>query len=644
MIIGSILVAKSKTHKQSKTRISHKNKSRPKARKESEKKHEAGRRFVGWRGWCVRFGLSIVIPILFFSILEFGLFLFGFGHTASFFVETKNKEILNTNEWFVWFYHKQRTTRPNSCLLSAHKPKATIRVFVLGESAAMGSPDPSFGFVRILQVMLQKSFPNQQVEVVNAAMRGINSHIIVPISRECARLEPDLFVVYMGNNEVSGLYGPDSFLCQHPALIPTLHRIKQTRIYQLLRIGIKASLPTSKEENQTMEFFRQHRIALDNPKRKAVYHNYQNNLKRICENGLQSGASILISTVAANLRDCPPLGSLHRKDLTSQDLNRWESFYREGIKLENENKQGEAITSYLEAANIDSHYAELHFRMGRCYLATGDNKAAKEHFSLARDRDALQFRTDSRFYEIVNEVTKEYKGKKVYLVDADSALAASNRCRDGIPGDESFYDHVHLRFNADYELAKAILPTAIRALQQDRRIVPSGTTSIPSRNECARRLAFTAWDEINTAAAMVQMTSQPPFTDQLEHSLRQSRAEQSISEANSRANEKFINEVLRAYQDAIRTHPDDWQIRYNFSTLLYQLKRYPEAAEQMKYVVNTFPNTGSYRVLLGYALAQSGYLDQATGHLRQALEINAEDEAARKALDWALEQQRKPPR
>ncbi|MHC4752538.1 MAG: hypothetical protein ACYTFW_22035, partial [Planctomycetota bacterium] len=173
-------MVKSRKHSRSKTRLSHKLKPSPKVRKGSEKELVTHRLFFGWRGWCVRFGLAIVVPVLLLSFLEFGLFIFGFGHPATFFVETETKEILTTNEWFVWFYHQRRNSRPHPCMVSTVKPKETIRIFVLGESAAMGTPDLSFGFVRILEVMLQRYFPNHRVEIVNAAMRGINSHIIVP--------------------------------------------------------------------------------------------------------------------------------------------------------------------------------------------------------------------------------------------------------------------------------------------------------------------------------------------------------------------------------------------------------------------------------------------------------------------------------
>ena len=102
---------------------------------------------------------------------------------------------------------------PEPCILSA-KPAGTVRIFVLGGSAAQGIPDPSFSFGRILEVMLRERYPDVKFEVVNAAMTAINSHVALEIARDCAAHQPDLFVVYMGNNEVVGPYGPGTVFQQ----------------------------------------------------------------------------------------------------------------------------------------------------------------------------------------------------------------------------------------------------------------------------------------------------------------------------------------------------------------------------------------------------------------------------------------------
>ena len=111
---------------------------------------------------------------------------------------------------FIWFYRPERSTGPHPSLITVPKRENTLRAFVLGGSAAMGTSKPAYGFTRILELMLQDKFPDQEVEVINAAMRGINSHILVPIARQCAQLQPDLMIVYSGNSEHTGRYGADT--------------------------------------------------------------------------------------------------------------------------------------------------------------------------------------------------------------------------------------------------------------------------------------------------------------------------------------------------------------------------------------------------------------------------------------------------
>ena len=38
-------------------------------------------------------------------------------------------------------------------------------------------------------------------------MTGINSHVILPLARDCEEARADVWVIYMGNNEVVGPFG-----------------------------------------------------------------------------------------------------------------------------------------------------------------------------------------------------------------------------------------------------------------------------------------------------------------------------------------------------------------------------------------------------------------------------------------------------
>jgi tetratricopeptide (TPR) repeat protein len=594
--------------------------------------------------------LIFVGPLAFLGLVEGILFVCGAGYPTSFFIKSEQRGVLTPNVHFGWHYQQETLTEPEPCLVPVDKPKGTIRIFILGESAAMGTPDPSFGFARILEVMLQTAFPNERFEVINAAMRGINSHVIVPIARECAGLAPDLFVVYMGNNELNGLYGPKTpvtFFGKHPALIPAFHWLKQTRTAQLLRRVLKANpeAARTKRKPPTAEFFREHRTALDDPERDYVYRNFRRNLEQICAYGSQAGAAVILSTVAVNLRDCPPLGSLHRSDLTQARLQEWEQLYRKGMMSEVGGDTPRAISCYEQAAALDDHHAELHFRLARGQLLAGQREAAQRQFILAKDWDALQFRADTRLNDIVREVATESLGTgPIRLVATDAALAACERCPDGIPGREFFYEHVHLRFDGDYEVAKTFLPAIIQSLQERGLTVPESPAPVPSREQCAKALAFTPWDEVNTAAAMAKLTAQPPFTGQLEHAVRQAAAEKAVSAVMDRVDEAFVRQVIQMYRQAIEARPQDWHLRYNLGALLHQLERPQEAAPYFDFVVQTFPHLASFRVLLGYALGKAGRVDQAIEQFHQALKRDRRCQEAREGLAWARAMQRRTAR
>ncbi len=601
----------------------------------------------GWRLWALRVALIFLGPTVFLGLLEGTLFVGGVGYPTSFFVQSEQRGVLTTNVHFGWHYQQETLTEPEPCLVPVDKPKGTIRVFILGESAAMGTPDPSFGFARILEVLLQSAFPNERFEVINAAMRGINSHVIVPIARECAGLAPDLFVIYMGNNELNGLYGPKTpVTCfgKHPALIPAFHCLKQTRTAQLLRRVLKANPEAARTRRKppTAEFFREHCTALDDPERDYVYRNFRSNLERVCAYGSQAGAGVILATVAVNLRDCPPLGSLHRGDLTKPQQDEWERLYRKGMMSEAGGDTSEAISCYEQAAALDDHYAELHFRLARCQLLADQREAARRQFILAKDWDTLQFRADTRLNDIVREVATKFPGGgKIRLVETEAALAAGARCPDGIPGREFFYEHVHLRFDGDYEVAKTLLPAVIQSLQERGVTVPETPGPVPSREQCAKALAFTAWDEVNTAAAMAKLTAQPPFSGQLEHAARQAAAEKAVAAVMDGVDETFVRQVIQTYRQAIEARPQDWHLRYNLGAFLHQLERPQEAASYFDSVVQIFPHLASFRVLLGYALGKAGRVDQAIEQFHQALKRDRRCQEAREGLNWARTMQRR---
>ena len=82
-------------------------------------------------------------------------------------------------------------------------------------------------------------------------------------------------------------------------------------------------------------------------------------------------------------------------------MQKWDEFYSSGSALEEAGKYSEAIAKYLEAEKIDSQYANLDYKLGRCYWYTGNFTEARKYYIRAREYDCNRFRADNRINEII---------------------------------------------------------------------------------------------------------------------------------------------------------------------------------------------------------------------------------------------------
>lgn len=601
-------------------------------------------RFRGWRGWLLRLSLSVLSPILFFGLLETGLRLGNYGYPTGFFLKVEAGGSYTTNHRYGWrFFPRTLARAPHPCVVSG-KPAGLIRIFVLGSSAAMGTPDPAFSFGRILEVMLREEYPGTRFEVINAAMTAVNSHVVLAIARDCAAREPDLFVVYMGNNEVVGPFGPGTVFGQWS---PSWRLIRASLWLRSMRTGqltgsVVNSLRHADEKPDSwhgMEMFLDNPIAGDDPRLPAVYDNFRRNLTDICRLARGAGAGVVLSTVAVNLTDCPPFASLHRPDLSPADLSRWQSMYAAAAELQTKERWSEALEQFEVAASIDGRYAELQFRIAQCLLQAGRVAEAHERFELARDLDVLRFRADSHVNATLREVANELEAAGVRLADTGRMFAANDPNSQGIAPENRFHEHVHLTFEGNYLLARSILEQAREALPQ--LVALSRNGPIPSQQRCAELLALTAWDEYLIAENMVKMTSKAPFTNQLNHRLRQALASQRRDDLRARASTRdAMQTAWKTFETAIEHAPDDWTLHSHFGRLAMQAGRPDVAVKQFRIAVERLPWSPSTHVDLGGALAVQGQDDEAIAHFQKALDIDPDAEEAHYNLGIALAKRR----
>ena len=525
-----------------------------------------------WRFWLPRIAFAILAPLALLALVEGALRAFNVGYPTTLMIPDTihGKQTTCFNPFFpAPYFPPGMIKEPQYFCLDPVKPPGTYRIVVLGESAAMGDPDFAYGFSRYLEVMLRTRFPRAKFEVVNTGMVAINSHVSRAIAIGLAPYQPDFYVVYAGSNEVVGPFGPGTVLASGTMSLPVIRAsvfARSSRIGQLL-----AGSGEKKQEWRGMEMFLDKQVRADSPRMEPAYGNFSSNLQAIVDAAHQAGARVLLSTVATNLRDSAPFSSLHRAGFAADALQSWNSLVAQGAVSEANQSYEEALKNYTAARQMDDQYAELEFRIARCYTRLGNFPAAKEHYTRARDLDVLRFRADSRINEIIRTTAKS-SGDSAVLLDTEALLAAESR--DGVAGGEMIYDHVHLTPLGNYLFAREVFEQVVKSLPAEVRASAQSTEPL-TEGECERLLAFTAHDRARVAAEMADRVQNPPFTKQLNHNeMVQSLMLRAAGPGES------LQDTLAQYQWAIAQDPNDLALHYKFGFFLFDYDRMA-AAQQL---------------------------------------------------------------
>jgi tetratricopeptide (TPR) repeat protein len=564
-------------------------------------------------------------PLLVIGSLELGLRLFGYGYPTSFFLRTKIKghEYYVPNDSFSYrFFPPALARTPVPLRMAVKKPADTFRIFLFGESAALGDPDPAFGAGRYLQTLLCERYPGTDFEVICVAMTAINSHAILPIARECAQREGDLWIIYMGNNEMVGPFGASTvFGSRVPpvALARAELAVKTTRTGQLLDRLIQrwgAHSPTPKTWSG-LNMFKEHQLRYDDPNRLRAYTNFKKNLADILRAGRDAGVPVILSTIGSNLKDCAPFASLRATPSNETQKSELDGFFQDGIALEAAGSYQKALKQFAQASAIDSRYAELQFRMGSCDLALTNIAQALREFERARDDDALAFRADARINQIIKDAADAQAPRGACFLDAARMLAQNSP--GGIPGNELFYDHVHLNFAGNYLLGRAFAGQTAKLLPKS--ILAHGKNEWASSEVCDRRLAVSPWDRYGDWLENFSRVSQPPFTDQLNSAPRAKFYMSVLNELKLQMNEDTRNQSLSAYKDGLVLAPDDYFLHDNFAEFLSDIGDLTEAAKEEQQVSELLPQTPVAPYKIGLLLVRQGNISEAEESFSRALKI-----------------------
>jgi tetratricopeptide (TPR) repeat protein len=593
----------------------------------SGEKPQVLQKVSGWKLCLFRITAVIIIPVLLLLFAEIVLRITGFGYYPHALIKCKlnGKEAYCDNPTFTrLFFPANLIGQSNPLVFYANKPDNTYRIFVLGSSVAKGSPEPMYNFGRILEAMLNNKYPQTNFEVINTGKTAINSHVILPIAKDCARHQPDLFVLYMGNNEVVGPYGAGTvFAPVSPSLttIRTSIAIKSTKIGQLLETLLSSI--TAKQTGsmywEGMDMFLKKQVRFNDPALEYVYNHFEQNLTDICDTCLKSRAKVILCNLSSNLKNCPPFASLHKPNLSDTEKQKWDTIYEQGVNHETIGNYTEAIKYYLEAAKIDDTYADLQFRLGRCYWAIGQFDLARDRYIQARQFDTLRFRSDIRINNIIQKAAQNKAKDGVYFADIIKTFEQNSP--NETPGKELFYEHVHPRFKGNYLLARTVLEQIEKVLPE--QIKNNSNHPVMNEQECIERLVYTGWDQYGILNnVLFGFFKKPPFTNQLYHDEQVKELEQEIESLKVYASPSGLKTIADQYQRATQQYPSDVLLMWRYAQLLdIGLKNPPAAAKQFQNILEHFPYYYQARIGLAFALYEQGKLDEAVAVLQECLKI-----------------------
>ena len=353
--------------------------------------------------------LLIIIPFLFFVLLETGLRIFNYGNDDRVWVDiSPDMQILNPEIGYRYFFTTKNLPFSVESFIYKEKKENSFRVFVVGASSAAGYPYlSSASFSKFIRKKLEILYTEKIIEVANFSVSAINSYTIRDLMPELLQKKPDLVLIYLGHNEYYGALGVGSLesLGSSRFVVNTTLWLNKFKTVELIRNIVKALSGIFSSETEITGGTMMAQLAKDKliEYNSDIYwdgiHQFEGNLRDILSMCKEANVPVIVSTIASNLKDQKPFVSV--KD----------------------SKYPPADQIFFDAKNT---------------LKTGETDSAKGLFIYAKELDALRFRAPEAINNVIIQLCKEFNFP---IVRSDSIL--NEVSPNGIVGDNLMTDHLH---------------------------------------------------------------------------------------------------------------------------------------------------------------------------------------------------------
>ncbi len=314
------------------------------------------------------YAVALLLPIIFFVLIEAGLRLFDYGNDHRLFVpvpvpvEMGDGEYLSTNKNVASRYFPEGyfTPSPPYEVFKKDKPDNGYRIFVMGGSTTASWPYPNnVMFSRILAQRLSDTFPDKYIEVVNTGIAAVNTFTLLDFVDEILVQQPDAILIYSGHNEFYGVLGAGSTqsVGQSRALIKAYLVLSKLKIFQFIRSLVDGSkklisgageAAASGHSTLMGQMVGDNSIAYNSQTYLNAKNNYETNLTEILAKISAAGVPVMLSELVSNLRDHPPFISIDDGEHLPANL-----LYEWGNQLYDEAMYGMAREAYSMAKDLD---------------------------------------------------------------------------------------------------------------------------------------------------------------------------------------------------------------------------------------------------------------------------------------------------
>lgn len=595
--------------------------------------------------------ITISLPLVALALAEFTLRYFGWGGYPPFFREVgalpSGEQVCLVEPAASKPYFFANPTRPGYAEQSNFlmpKPADTIRVFIIGESAAKGYPQPrNLSMGAFLEAMLSDVWPDKKIEVIDTGTTAVASFPLVYLVRDALAFSPDLFVFYTGNNEFFGAYGTASINAAGSLPPWALRLMRAARGLALVQL-LDGWLYGKADENRTLmeQMIGRTFIPADSPLRESAARNLATNLGTMLDEVRAAGVPALVCTTASNESGLAPLGEDDTSGLDEVQLKELRRLLAEAVMAAERDDPTRAVNLLREATQLAPRHARARFLLGKVLADAGQPELARTAFLEARDLDTMPWRPVSLTEQAIRN-TALTKG----AVLCDVAEIFRKETPDGATGWDLLDDHVHLSLAGQARAARSMIG-AMANLPVPLQLAPDDLARVGDDEDYAEKLGANFYDDYRVnhtlkvlfGVPFMRKTNPEAFT-RFEQACREAEDEMPPAVLKSAREwqtfkphagglrpltgmvarvllrENNAEEALPLYELASRQVPDytSWYLEYVYFTLACRQKLHGSLTESDRAEAAEAMAQG--RFLLAHGFSESGLTERYVGRLHQ---------------------------